>query len=106
MNTVSNFCVRIRQLVGRFQTAIGRLPRFASVLRGEGAGGRDRNENSIGSTGSKNDRVQTHPARPGLRELALGAVQPVELLPGLATLCRLEQRRGLSARVNGDRIVQ
>src|SRR5258708_36693031 len=60
----------------------------------------------MGSTGIKNDCVQTHPARPGLPELALGAAHPGKLLPGLAAIYRLEQRRVLHSRVNGARIVQ
>ena len=63
-------------------------------------------KDSIGSFGIKDDRVQTHPARAGLPELALGAAQSGKLLPGLAAIYSLEQRRVLHARVNGVRIVQ
>src|SRR6266576_1398380 len=106
MNTVSNLCVRVRQLVRRFQTGISRLPGFAFVIRAESASRRDRNENSIGSIGIKNDRVQTHPSRPGLPKVALGAAQSGKLLPGVAAIHSLEQCRVFNAGVNGVRISQ
>jgi hypothetical protein len=84
---------------------IDRLPRHATVVGAERAGGRDGNVDSLGICRIENDRVQSHAARAGL-PLGTGTVpaQAREFLPALASIGRAKQRRVLHARIHRLRI--
>src|SRR5260370_20165379 len=106
MNAVSDFRVRVGQLVWGFQPAIHRLPCFGAVIGAEGACRRDGDKDSLGTFGMDYDRVQAHAPSAGLPEMTLGGAQSRKLLPGTAAVHRLDQRRVLRARVHGVRIGQ
>src|SRR5580700_5227412 len=106
MNAVSDFRIRVRQLVWGFQPAIHRLPCFGAVIGAEGACRRDGDKDSLGAFRMDYDRVQAHAARAGLPEMTLGGTQSRKLLPGKAAVHRLEKRGVFRARVHGIRIDQ
>src|SRR6185437_9895053 len=104
VHTVSDFCVRVRNVL-RAQALVDGLPGRAAVIGAESPRGGDGDINSLWIFRIKNDGVQAHSARARL-PLGAGAVsaQAGKFLPIFAAVGGAEQARVFHARVNGVRI--
>src|SRR4029077_9682611 len=79
----------------------------AAVIAAEGARGRDRDEDPLGMARVEKDRVEAHPACPGLpRGPGAMAAQPGQLLPSLSAVARAEQGGVFDPGVDRIRIVE
>src|SRR5262249_10030262 len=87
--------------VVRAQALVDRLPALAAVVGPEGPGRRDRDVHAVFLRGVDQDRMEAHAAGAGHPARA-GAVaaQAGQLVPGLATVGRAEQRRVLDPGVH------
>src|SRR3984885_7962964 len=100
VNTVPDLSGRVRNVLG-IQTAVDRLPAFATVVGTKCSRCRNRNVDALRIAGIENDRVQTHTtgARLPLWAGAMAA-QPGEFRPVLSAIRRAEQGGVFDASVN------
>src|SRR6185369_4275152 len=104
MHAMTHLGVRIWQFVRRLQSPVDWLPGLALVIRSERAGRGDGDKNAARVARIQQDRVQAHPAGARLPEVALGASQRRQLLPGKATVLGTKQCRVFSPGIHRVRI--
>src|ERR1051326_459014 len=100
VDAVADLGRRVRDLLGA-EPAVDRTPGLPGVVRPERPGRRDGDEDPFRVSRVEEDRVQAHPAGPGLPAGGgfVGA-QPGELVPALAAVARAEEGRILDARMH------
>src|ERR671931_176075 len=106
VDAMADLALLVRELA-RAEALVDRLPGFAAVVRAETARRRNRDEHPLWVVGVDEDRMQAEPARAGLPVLTAGMLaQPRELLPALAAVGRLEERRVLDPGEHRVRVVE
>src|SRR5215831_699702 len=100
MNAVADFGRRLRN-VFREEALVDRPPRRAAIVGAKRAGRGDRDVYPLRVRGVEEDRVQAHAARAGLPFRSRAVLpQAGHLVPVLAAVSRLEERRVLDAGVH------
>ena len=106
VHAVADLGVLVRDALGA-QAAVDRPPALAGVVGAERARRRDRDGHPRVVARVEQDRVQAHPARPGLpRRPGAVAAQAGQLLPAGAAVDGAEQGGVLHAGVHGVRVVE
>lgn len=100
MDAMTDLRIRVGQFVLRLQAAIDRPPCLAAIISAKDARGRDGDVNAVRVFRVEKDRMDRHPARARLPEIAFRAAQTGKFLPRFSAVHRFEERRVLDAGID------
>ena len=86
VDAMADLGVRVGKFHGRAEALIDGFPALTSVIRSEGAGGRDSDEDPLRVLRVEKDGVESHPSGAGLPKVTFGLAEAGKFVPTYASV--------------------